>query len=184
MPGGRPPKPVEQKRKTGRSPGRDSGGRKLPDPPSNVHALPTAVPTPAATAPDVPELPDTLLPGGAGARRWSRLWRESKSWLNPGVDHHILVRLCEAEDLRHGMKAALNQEGFYVTGSTGQLRPNPLIDKLTRLDDQITKYESLCGLTPSDRGRLGVGEVGGGDGEHESPLAAILARAAGRGAGA
>lgn len=184
MPGGRPPKPVEQKRKTGRTPGRDSGGRKLPDAPTaTVHAFPAAVPDLPATAPDVPELPDTLLPGGPGARRWARLWREGKSWLNPGVDHHILVRLCEAEDLRHAMKQALNQEGFYVVGSQGQLRPNPLIDKVSRLDDQITKYESLCGLTPSDRGRLGVGEVkpaGGG----ESPLQAILARAAGRGGGA
>lgn len=174
MPGGRPPRPVEQKRKTGRSPGRDSGGRKLPDPPSNVRALPSAEDR-------IPDLPATVLPDGPGAKRWERLWREARSWLNPGVDHHILVRLCEAEDMRHGMKQALDLEGFYVHGSLGQLRPNPLIDKLTRLDDQITKYESLCGLTPSDRGRLGVGEVQGqGD---ESPLAAILARAAGRASG-
>lgn len=174
MPGGRPPRPVEQKRKTGVRPGRDSGGRKLPDPPSNVHALPSV-------AERIPELPDTLLEDGPGARRWQRLWRESRAWLNPGVDHHILVRLCEAEDMRDGMKKALAAEGFYVTGSQGQTRPNPLIDKLSRLDDQITKYEQLCGLTPSDRGRLGVGEV---QGEADaSPLAAILARAAGRSAG-
>jgi P27 family predicted phage terminase small subunit len=47
MPGGRPPKPVEQKERTGRAPGRDSGGRKLPE---TVVELPTAdgVPDPPA----------------------------------------------------------------------------------------------------------------------------------------
>lgn len=47
MPGGRPPKPVEQKAAVGRSAGRDSGGRKLPE---TVVELPTAegVPDPPA----------------------------------------------------------------------------------------------------------------------------------------
>lgn len=168
MPGGRPPRPVEKKRKTGRSPGRDSGGRKLPEK-ATVTALPGA-------GDRIPQVPTSL--GDAGTERWQQLWTEAKDWLSPGVDRYLLVRLCEAEDLRAGMREALADQGFYVIGSMGQQRPNPLIDKLRALDDQITKYESLCGLTPSDRGRLGVGEVkaeGSGSGLDE-----ILRRAAQR----
>ena len=171
MPVGRPPRPVEQKRRTGRSPGRDSGGRKLPDR-DNVVAL-------ASVAGRVPDPPASL--GDVGRERWQRLWREAGAWLSPGVDWHILVRMCEAEDLRQGMRVALAEEGFTVTGSMGQMRPNPLLDKLRALDEQLTKYEQLCGLTPSDRGRMGVGEVQQ-SGQEASGLNEILRRAAQRSA--
>ena len=168
MPTGRRPQPVEKKRRTGRSPSRDSGGRKLPDG-ANVVALP-------GCKGEAPAAPEHL--GQHGKDRWARMWREASAWLNPGTDWDLLVRLCEAEDLRAGMREALAEAGFYVPGSMGQMRPNPLLDKLRALDDQITKYEQLCGLTPSDRGRLGVGEVKAGS---TSPLDEILRRAAARG---
>jgi hypothetical protein len=63
MPGGRPAKPLERKRKTGRAPGRDSGGRKLPEV-AQVVALPMAG--------DAPEPPVEL--GLAGRELWSRVW--------------------------------------------------------------------------------------------------------------
>lgn len=173
MPKGRPPKPVEQKRRTGRSPGKDSAGRPLPDA-DNVVQL-------RAIDGEIPRPPDTLVPDGPGVRRWTRLWMVAEKWLSPETDIDILTRLCEAEDLRHGMKEALATDGFMVAGSMGQMRPNPLIDKLRALDDQITKYESLCGFTPSDRGRLGVSEVGGkGAATSKDPLQAILEQAAQR----
>lgn len=169
MPVGRPPKPVEQKRRTGRRPGVDSGGRKLA-PEATILALPKVGDRP-------PAYPKTLIDDGPGRQRWDHMWRECRDWLSPTVDLYILTRLCEAEDLRHGMKVALAEDGYMIEGSTGQMRTHPLLDKIRALDEQITKYESLCGLTPSDRGRMKVGEVqesGGG------ALEAILKRAASR----
>jgi len=169
---GRRSAPLEQKRAKGRSPGRDSGGRKLPEP-ANVVALP-------GSKDKTPPPPESLVEDGPGRDRWTQLWREAGGWLSPGTDWHLLVRLCEAEDMRHGMRVALAEEGFYVKGSMGQMRPNPLIDKLRLQDAEILRMERECGLTPSARGALGVGEVG--DGEDANPLTAILRAAAQRGA--
>ncbi|MFB9378586.1 P27 family phage terminase small subunit [Kineococcus gynurae] len=163
-------KPVEQKRRTGRAPGKDSAGRDLPGG-GNVRALPGAD--------GVPPCPPSLVDGGAGAARWEKLWREAKDWLAPGTDWHLLVRLCEAEDLRAGMREALAETGFFVMGSMGQQRPNPLIDKLRLHDAEILRMERECGLTPAARGALGVGEVGGD--KPASPLDEILRQAASRG---
>jgi len=149
---GRRPAPLEQRRARGRSEGRDSGGRKLPDAPVVL----------SSAEGRVPDAPDWL--GDAGTDRWTRLWRDAGTWLAAGTDWDLLVRLCEAEDTRLGMRKALADTGFFVTGSTGQLRPNPLIDKLRLHDAEILRMERECGLTPSARGALGVGEVVKGQG--------------------
>lgn len=159
-------KPIEQKRVTARSATKDSAGRPIPHP-DNVRSLP-------GCGSSLPDAPEQL--GPKGRARWEWLWRNA-AWLSPATDIAILVRLCEAEDLRVGMRAALADMGFWVEGSMGQMRPNPLIDKLRLLDDQITRYETACGLTPAARGALGVGEV---KAEKSSPLDAILQQAATR----
>lgn len=167
MPG--PPKaPLEERRRKGRSKNRDSGGRRLPDP-SKVVAL-------RGVEGDIPETPATLEPGKAGAIRWVRIWREAK-WLAPGTDTEVVTRICEAEQLREAMKAALADEGFYVKGSMGQVRPNPLLTQIRATEAQILKLERECGLTPSSRGSLGVGEV---KPTETNPLLEVLERAAGR----
>lgn len=158
--------PLEERRRKGRSPGRDSGGRKLPEP-GNVVAL-------RGVEGDLPAVPSTLDPDAAGAVRWLRIWREA-SWLAPATDTEVVTRLCECEQLREAMKAALADEGFYVKGSQGQLRPNPLLAQIRATESQILVLERECGLTPSSRGSLGVGEV---KPENDNPLAAILQRAA------
>lgn len=168
MPG--PPKtPLEERRRKGRSTGRDSGGRPLPDP-ENVVAL-------RGVEGRLPEVPATVQEDGPGAVRWERIWRDA-SWLSPATDLAVVTRLCEAEDLYAGMKAALADGGFYVTGSQGQLRPNPLLTQLRATAEQILKLERECGLTPSSRGSLGFAEV---KPQSENPLTAILERAANRG---
>jgi len=162
---------MEQKRRTGRAPGKDSAGRDLPHL-GNVRSLPGA-------GGQVPPVPPSLVEDGAGAARWERLWREAAEWLAVGTDWHLLVRLCEAEDLRQGMREALAESGFFVAGSMGQQRPNPLIDKLRLHDAEILRMERECGLTPAARGSLGVGEVQEKTG---SGLDQILRDAANRGA--
>lgn len=170
MPG--PPKtPLEERRRKGRTPGRDSGGRKLPDP-ENVVPLRGVDGT-------MPSPPPSLAEDGPGAERWTRIWREAK-WLSPATDRDVVVRLCEAEDLYAGMAKALAGEGFYVTGSQGQLRPNPLLSQLRATAAQMLQLEREIGLTPAARGSLGVGEVKPA-GEASNPLTEILLRAAERG---
>ncbi len=165
---GPPKKPLEQRRAHGRSPGRDSGGRKLPDA-GNVVAL-------RGVEGRLPPLPDTLAPEKAGALRWAAIWSEA-TWLAPATDRDVVTRLCEQEQLREAMKGALADEGFYVKGSMGQLRPNPLLSHIRATEAQILALEKECGLTPSSRGSLGVAEVKQAE---ENPLVAILQRASGR----
>lgn len=170
---GPPKKPLEQRRRTGTHPGRDSGGRKLPDAPKlepgNLVSLP-------GCGTDIPPLPDTLLEDGPGADRWRRLWTEAKSWIARS-DIDGVVRICELEDLRAGMRSALAEDGYRVKGSQGQMRPNPLIAQLRATDGQLLQLEVQYGLTPASRGAQGVGEVRS---ETASALDAILQRQAAR----
>lgn len=167
---GRRPAPIEQRRLKGTRPGRDSGDRKLPDP-DNLVSLP-------GTAGVAPQRPTSIPDGSPGAARWERIWRDAGAWLSPGTDWHILVRLCEAENMREGMRQELAERGFWMRGSMGQDIVNPLVDKMRQQDAEILKYEIQCGLTPSARGALGVGEVKQGD--TGGILGDILRDAAGR----
>lgn len=162
--------PLEERRRRGRSATRDSGGRKLPDP-KNVVAL-------KGVDGHLPAVPGSLEPAGAGSARWERIWREAR-WLSPATDEDVVTRLCELEDLREGMRKALADEGFYVTGSQGQLRPNPLIAQIRATEAAMVRLERECGLTPVSRGAMGVGEVKAAS---VNPLNEILERAARRGA--
>ncbi|NCT90243.1 P27 family phage terminase small subunit [Cellulomonas sp. APG4] len=196
---GRPPKPLEQREKTGRSKGRDSGGRPLPE---------VVVELPQASG--VPEVPGTLrtadratecpfLPRDAGeddeadgppgcdicARElavlaWTSLWTNGGSWLSLQRDGRILERLCRAYDEEAHLQRALHEDGPWVAGQRGGLVAHPAVTMLRVLQDRITKWEGLCGFNPSDGGRLGVkvGRVG-----EKSTLEQLLERrAAGRGA--
>jgi hypothetical protein len=63
--------------------------------------------------------------------------------------------------------------GLFIRGSQGQQVINPLIDRLRQLDEQITRYERECGLTPASRGAMGVGEVVRA--KEPSPLEGLMA---------
>lgn len=105
----------------------------------------------------IPAAPDSL--DSRGRNAWDRLWTAGQAWLSPQTDLDIVTRLCEAHDMREALLAELNATGFMVEGSTGQMRVNPLFDKILALETLMTKYEGLCGFTPADRARLGVAEV-------------------------
>ncbi|MEU5424020.1 phage terminase small subunit P27 family [Streptomyces olivoreticuli] len=141
MPAGRPPTPTERKRRTG-----NPGKRNLPEPVVHLAAV-AAVPPP----------PDTL--GEVGARVWDRLWTAGQAWLSPTTDLDILTRLCEAHDEREAMRDQVAADGYMVSGSMGQLRAHPLLSEIRALEAQMTRWESACGFTPTDRARLGYAEV-------------------------
>jgi P27 family predicted phage terminase small subunit len=139
-------KPVEQRRLTGRSPTRDAGGVKLPEP---VVVL--------AACASVPKPPASL--GDVGCAVWDRLWTAAQVWLSPQTDLDVMTRLCEAHDLREALRGQIAKDGFVVAGSKGQYRPNPLLAFKHDLESQMTRWEVECGFTPAARAKLGYAEV-------------------------
>ncbi|CCB74965.1 MULTISPECIES: phage terminase small subunit P27 family [Streptomycetaceae] len=160
MPAGRPPTPTERKRRTG-----NPGKRQLPEPVVQLAAV-------AA----IPAAPGTL--GEAGRTAWDRLWTAGQAWLSPTTDLDVLTRLCEAHDEREAMRDQVAADGYMVPGSMGQMRAHPLLSEIRAVESQITKYESLCGFTPTDRARLGYAEV-----RRASKLDELIARRQQRGSG-
>ncbi len=105
-----PPRPSSGASRAAR-PARDSGGRKLATP---TTSCPAGDRWRCAAAACVHPRRHS------GAARWERIWREAGAWLSAGTDWHILVRLCEAENLREGMRQELAERGFWMRGSMGQ----------------------------------------------------------------
>jgi len=61
--------------------------------------------------------------------------------------------------LRDELRNRIKQEGWTSIGSMGQPVPHPLTRLLSQTERLIVQLESRCGLTPTDRTRLGVSEV-------------------------
>lgn len=142
MPGGRPPKPVEQKRLAG-NPGR----RPLPEPL-------IALPVPANT---IPKTPRGLKSPGRSV--WKRLWSVGRAWLSDTTDYDLVLRLAQAHDERDELRRVIDKDGYFATGSQGQTVSHPAVAQIRALEQLMTRYEGLCGFTPSDRSRLGLAEV-------------------------
>ena len=85
-PVGRPPKPVEQKRRAG-----NPGKRPLPD---AVIAIPTS--------PTVPEPHRPL--GQAGRQFWERVWNVGFTWISPQMDIELLQIVAEQIDERAALR--------------------------------------------------------------------------------
>lgn len=132
MPAGRPSKPIEQKRMLG-----NPGKRPLPE----SH---TIVQMPAVT--ETPEPPRPLLK--YGLELWNRVWSMGASWISNTTDVELLMMTCEMIDERWNLRVKVMQY------DDARLRRG-----LRELDRQIVSNLSLLGFTPSDRSRLGVGEV-------------------------
>lgn len=137
MPAGRPPKPIEQKRRTGRSPGRDSGGRKLPEA-GVVVALPMAD--------GVPDCPSDF--GLDAVRLWARVWQAGITWVSPTSDMEAVEQACRlADDIavaRHRYRATTDPKD-------GQM--------VVKLDTALAQALSRIGFDPAARSRLGIAEV-------------------------
>ena len=130
---GRKPKPTEVKQRLG-----NPGKRKLP-PRGEVIALPGV-----QTA---PEPKRTLL--RAGLALWEDVWLSGAVWLKPDMDHEVVLMLCEMVDEREFLRVRTLQN------------PDAWRDRraLRELDKQITSMLGSIGFSPTDRARLGIGEV-------------------------
>lgn len=137
MTAGRPRKPLEQKRKTGRTMSTDSGGRPLPEI-ANVTILPMAegIPTP----------PQDL--GLHGRELWEKAWDQAITWLSPISDVKQVEHACKvADDL------ALAREIYRTTrdAQDGRL--------VVALNKSFIEALASLGFTPVSRSQLGVAEV-------------------------
>ncbi|HEU4542569.1 MAG TPA: hypothetical protein VFR23_15690 [Jiangellaceae bacterium] len=134
---GRPPKPLEQKRLTGRTPNTDSGGRPLPKL-AEIVILPQA-----DGMPDFPEELDE-----PGKLMWRRIWQDGITWISPKTDLALAEEACRAIDdvtaARRRYRATTEPKDAAALVALGK-----------RLDEAL----SALGFTPTARSRLGVAEV-------------------------
>jgi hypothetical protein len=134
---GRPPLPMEVKRRRGRTADTDSGGRPIP-------VLGEVVTLPMAEG--VPDLPADI--GQAGAELWKRIWAQGITWISPDSDMPAVVEACQiADDLtvaRRRYRATSDPKDAGALATLGK-----------RFDGAL----SVLGFNPTARARLGVAEV-------------------------
>lgn len=132
---GRPPKPVETKRKAG-----NPGKRALPEP---VALVAQAI-----------ELPDPLRPlGQVGLAFWSRVWAHGRAWISPTTDLDAIQLLAEQMDER-----AIMYQQVLAQQRSGDVDWR-LRKQLRDLDMMLARGLASIGFTPEMRSRLGLAEV-------------------------
>lgn len=129
---GRPPTPIEDRRRLG-----NPSGRPLPKPGTLV---------PLQGVSSIPE-PERAL-GEAGRALWGRIWGSGASWLAKGVDYDHCLGLCEQMDERATLRAAVMENGDWRERNG-----------LRQLDAQIMAGLGVIGFTPVERTRMQVAEV-------------------------
>jgi P27 family predicted phage terminase small subunit len=87
---------------------------------------------------------------------WREMWTQGAGWLSVQRDRRILERLCKGYVEESHLRSAVDEDGPFVKGQRGGLVAHPAVSMLRVLEQQLTKWEGLCGFNPSDGGRLGV----------------------------
>lgn len=151
---GRPPKPLEQKRRTG-----NPGKRTLPELSKTV-AL-----EPASSIPPVPFDLDDFARG-----IWSMVWSSpAQAWLSPQLDAPMRVKtVCRLHSEIHRLVEMIDKLGTLlsepITTPTGivvgeRIVPNPAVKMLRDVEKQLDRELSALGFDPTARARLGLAEV-------------------------
>lgn len=132
---GRPPKPIEEKRRLG-----NPGKRPLP-------AESSVVPLEAAVA-----IPEPIRPlGKMGREFWDRTWDVAINWISPKADIELMMMTAEMIDERAILRNLVFQD-------RNADRPK-LRSGLREIEKQIQSNLAQLGLSPADRARLGLAEV-------------------------
>lgn len=143
---GRKPKPVEQKIAEG-----NPGHRPLP---STI--LIAGRPVPA----ELEDPPDDL---GLFGREW---WAETvpamaESGFLDRIDYSNLKLAAAAWDDWQRMRLVISSEGYFTTGSVGQIRPHPAIKMAADAEARFRVYSEAFGWNPMARTRLGLAKLDG-----------------------
>lgn len=147
---GRPPKPVEVKRRAG-NPGR----RPLP--------APVKVLNPAGGVPSPP-----ALLGAAGNALWESVWLHAQAWISPDLDLGTVELAALTRDFVEACRAQVASDGLTleepIVTPTGEvvghrLVPHPLVKEQRAAEKQLLALLQALALTPTDRARLGLAQV-------------------------
>lgn len=134
---GRPPKPAEVKRVTGRTPGTDSGGRKLTE---------LAIVSTLPMSENIPTEPDGF--EKAGKELWQNAWSTAITWLSADSDFRAIEHACRIAD---DLAAARAKYRATLESADGRV--------LVSLNKSYADALSALGFDPVSRSRLGVAEV-------------------------
>lgn len=142
---GRPPKPVEVKRRTG-----NPGKRPLRSAMTTI--APVIVLDPVSSLGlSGHDLIQTLLNNGASA------------WIGATDRPGLLQFIADGWDERRFLIGYIEEHGrsyqSFSKVSGEQWKTRPEVEQLAALEKRLTTWFSLAGLTPTDRSRLGVSEV-------------------------
>lgn len=130
---GRPPIPIEQKKRVGTyRPSRS------PIPLTDAQELP------AATEPPKPLRPL----GEAGQAFWNSIWATGLTWIAPQSDTHLVQLVAEQFDERE----SLRDQVLTLKAPRDRVA-------LRELEKQLTSNMAALGLNPSERARLGFAFV-------------------------
>lgn len=146
----RPPKPARLKLVEGRSPGRDSGGRKVPESPKFIHQ-----------APDAPDWLDA-----EALAEWRRVapTLERLDLLKP-EDRALLSAYCETWSVYVAAVQRVRAEGLTITSpKSGVVHRNPAVTVAETARMHLLRLASEFGLTPAAEQRLAVAPGDDGDG--------------------
>ena len=134
-PPGRKPKPIEQKVRLG-----NPGKRALPK--SSVSRI-------APVGSVIPEPHRCLVDGGDGQVLWRMLWTSGLGWLYQGADSELVLQACEFADERQLLRGLVLADAADWRARAG----------LRILEKQMQRVLGELGFSPTDRARLGLGEV-------------------------
>ncbi|MCB5343935.1 phage terminase small subunit P27 family [Mycobacterium tuberculosis] len=146
----RPPKPARLKLVEGRSPGRDSGGRKVPESPKFI-----------CQAPDAPDWLDA-----EALAEWRRVapTLERLDLLKP-EDRALLSAYCETWSVYVAAVQRVRAEGLTITSpKSGVVHRNPAVTVAETARMHLLRLASEFGLTPAAEQRLAVAPGDDGDG--------------------
>lgn len=98
-----------------------------------------------------PTIPSGL--GSAGQAAWRAAWRTT--WLT-AHDRETVELLARTADFRARLLEQIDAGSAIVRGSKGQDAANPLLIEVRHATSQLTRLQTLLGLNPAGRKRLGI----------------------------
>ena len=101
----------------------------------------------------IPPMPEFL--EGKAIDEWMRVTQDlAEKQIITNVDMGIVAVYCQAYGRLHEVTEALRGQGMTVESTRGIAQMNPLIREEGRLRQEIAKYSSELGITPTARNKV------------------------------